>query len=302
MGVAPVEEKRYVDDGADLGYKTRAFVLDVIVRDDQLPNLLASLTNSDFPVEIVRVDVSSRLVPGGTGGGLPGGGGMMTGMGSSGGGMAGMNSEAAYGMPGDPGGGMGYGETEYGAAGLGGGEETILGSGSPYGSSGPGYPGMMPGGGGGMQTASAKGKKALDVAMGDPMLVHVKIGGLMTLYQSAQEADAEAATAEIDQTVAPAPAAPGELVPDETADPNMTEGSEATDPDTETVAPTATELPDGEAEGNSGNATSEATDPEANPSAVPDNSSEEPGASKAPGTEPSESEPSESAPTGAGDS
>lgn len=45
---APVEEDRYVDE-KEGQYKTRAFLLDVIVRDDQLPNLLASLTNSDFP-------------------------------------------------------------------------------------------------------------------------------------------------------------------------------------------------------------------------------------------------------------
>jgi hypothetical protein len=50
---AAKKEVRYVDDAEkDQGYKTRAFLLDVIVRDERLPDLLAKLTNSDFPVEI----------------------------------------------------------------------------------------------------------------------------------------------------------------------------------------------------------------------------------------------------------
>ena len=227
----PVEEVRYVDDGAELGYKTRAFLLDVVVRDDQLPNLLASLTNSDFPVEIVRVEVVSRSAPRGSGGGMPGGGmpgmdgGMMSSMGSAGGGdMADMGGGAGYGMPDDLGGGAGFGSgAELPDAGVGPG---IYGSGSGGYDGGAGYPGMMPGApGAGAGLAQNKGKEALQVAMADPLLVMVKIGGLMTLYQSAQEAESQAATAETDQASAPEPAAPGELVPDETADPNMTDAA-----------------------------------------------------------------------------
>jgi hypothetical protein len=220
---APVEEVRYVDDGVDLGYKTRAFLLDVIVRDDQLPNLLASLTNSDFPVEIVRVEVVSRSAPrsSGGGGGMPGmDGGMMSGMGAGGSGdMADMGGGPGFGMAGDLGGG---------GAGFGAGAEMpdASATGGAFGAEaggGAGYGAMMPGGGAG--AAQNKGKEAIQVAMADPLLVMVKIGGLMTLYQSAQEADAQAATAETDQASAPEPAAPGELVPDETADPNMTDAS-----------------------------------------------------------------------------
>ena len=223
---APVEEVRYVDDGADLGYKTRAFLLDVIVRDDQLPNLLASLTNSDFPVEIVRVEVVSRSAPrsSGGGGGMPGmGPGMMSGMGAGGSGdMADMGGGPGFGMAGDLGGG---------GAGFGAGAEMpdASATGGAYGAESGGYDGgagsraMMPGGGAG--AAQNKGKEAIQVAMADPLLVMVKIGGLMTLYQSAQEADAQAATAETDEASAPEPAAPGELVPNETADPNMTDAS-----------------------------------------------------------------------------
>ena len=223
---APVEEVRYVDDTADSGYKTRAFLLDVIVRDDQLPNLLASLTNSDFPVEIVRVEVVSRSAPrsSGGGGGMPGmGPGMMSGMGAGGSGdMADMGGGPGFGMAGDLGGsgaGFGAGAEMPDASATGG----AFGAEAGGYDGGAGYGAMMPGGGAG--AAQNKGKEAIQVAMADPLLVMVKIGGLMTLYQSAQEADAQAATAETDQASAPEPAAPGELVPDETADPNMTDAS-----------------------------------------------------------------------------
>ncbi len=56
----PAAEVRYVDGAdKDIGYKTRAFLLDVVIRDERLPDLLAKLTNSDFPVEIVRVEITS---------------------------------------------------------------------------------------------------------------------------------------------------------------------------------------------------------------------------------------------------
>lgn len=58
---------------------------------------------------------------------------------------------------------------------------------------GSGYPGGSPGGAGG-GLAAAKGQAALQAAMADPLLISVKIGGLMTLYQSAQETETEAAT------------------------------------------------------------------------------------------------------------
>lgn len=102
-------------------------------------------------------------------------------------------------------------------------------------------PGMTPGmpggnslpGGTGASGIGTKGMETYQAAMSDPLLMTVRIGGLLTLYQSAQEAESEAATAEIDQAAAPAPAAPGELVPEDTADPNMTDTSEnpeGTDP------------------------------------------------------------------------
>jgi hypothetical protein len=230
-GGAPAEEKRYVDGGdgdTTLGYKTRAFLLDVLIRDDQVPNLLASLTNSDFPVEIVRVEIVSKFTPSKGPAGMTGGPGM---------GEMGPGSEMASAMPGmgdmsgSPEGGYGAsadsafaGAGSFGSEGVGsfagGAEEFDAGS-----LSGAGAMGMVPGmSGPGAPGVGAKGKEVIQAAMNDPLLVHVKIGGLMTLYQSAQEANAEATTAETDQAAAPvaapqtdATAVPGE--PTAPADP-----------------------------------------------------------------------------------
>lgn len=46
--------KRYVDDG-DLPYKTRAFKMTLIMDHRQLPEFLVELTNSPFPVRVLRV-------------------------------------------------------------------------------------------------------------------------------------------------------------------------------------------------------------------------------------------------------
>lgn len=214
-GGAPAEEKRYVDGGdgdTTLGYKTRAFLLDVMIRDDQVPNLLASLTNSDFPVEIVRVEIVSKLTPSKGAGGMTGGPGMgEMGIGSEmAGGMTGMSE-----MTGAAEGGGYVAEDPYAGTGGFGGEGGLLGSGgADYDPSalagGSAAMGMAPGmsglgvAGGGAQ--GAKGKEVIQAAMNDPLLVLVKIGGLMTLYQSAQEANAEATTAETDQASTPAAA------------------------------------------------------------------------------------------------
>lgn len=46
---------RYVDDGTKTPYKTRAFYMKVIMDDREIPALLTELTNSPWPIEIVRV-------------------------------------------------------------------------------------------------------------------------------------------------------------------------------------------------------------------------------------------------------
>jgi len=213
-GAAKSEEKRFVDEQP--GYKTRAFLLDVIVRDDQLPNLLASLTNSDFPVEIVRVDITAAS--GKTSGGMGDRGGMMSGGPGMGGdqdsamgmgmGMAPSGSSSTMGgMPG----GMGMGA----GLGSGGGASSSMApgmmSGAPGGMTGMGSggPGLGMGSGMGTGAGTGKGIETLQAAMMDPLLINVRIGGLMTLYQSAQESNTQAAT-ELAEPVTTPVVPPGE--------------------------------------------------------------------------------------------
>jgi len=228
---AAKKEVRYVDDAEkDQGYKTRAFLLDVLIRDDRLPDLLAKLTNSDFPVEIVRVEILSRAVGGGggmSGGGMPGGG--MPGGGMSGGyggeegmagGYGGGMSSGGMGMPGaDTLGGLGG--MPGGAGAMAPGMGRMGGGGSEEGFSGPGgmsgeggYSGE--GSGSGMMGAgsgAAKGLDVLNAAMADPLLIEVRIGGLLTLYMTPEESEMqlkteETAAKEAEKSV-PAVAEPG---------------------------------------------------------------------------------------------
>lgn len=225
LGGAPAEEKRYVDGGdgdTTLGYKTRAFLLDVLIRDDQVPHLLASLTNSDFPVEIVRVEIVSKFTPSRGAGGMSGGPGM-DGMGPGADMAAGMSGIGGMGESNEGDGYPSSGESSFAGGGAFGGEGAAFGGGAEYdpgnlSGMGAGATGMAPGmSGPGGQGSGAKGKEVIQAAMNDPLLVHVKIGGLMTLYQSAQEANAEATTAETDQAAAPAttPAAESSAVPED---------------------------------------------------------------------------------------
>ncbi len=192
-GGSTAEADRYVHEGENLPYKTRAFFLHARVRLDHVARLLAELTNSDFPVEIVRVDLktfsggaaaSTGMMSGGPGGSMGMGGGDMTlGMGGGsedfedmmedGGGMGGLS-------PGGFGGNSGYGDSGEGSdPGLG---DMYEG----YGSNG----GMLGMGGGENQT----GQQALNAAMMDPSLVEIRVAGLMTLYQTQEETEAQIET------------------------------------------------------------------------------------------------------------
>lgn len=228
---APVEEDRYVDE-VEGQYKTRAFLLDVIVRDDQLPNLLASLTNSDFPVEIRRVEVLSGVVStgganAGSGGGsmsmMGGSPGMNLGGGGGGGGGGGDDGDMASGM------GMGMGSS--GSSGMSGGldmGDTGMGMGG-MGMGGMGMSGMGMGGMG-LGGPGAAGGDPVAIALADPLLVTVKIGGLMTLYQSLAETNAQEETekaAETEQSSS-APPDPADLTSTE-PDAEMSGDAAATD-------------------------------------------------------------------------
>lgn len=217
-------EDRYVDDEDGLGYKTRAFLLHVKIRESDIPALLASLTNSDFPVEIVRVDFNAFA-----GGSLSmGGGDMLSGpMGGEGDGgdlalgggegeYGGYGGYGAYG--GDTGSGTDDGSYDPGdIGGSGGGEGEPMGEGpgvggyGGYGMSGRGYGGIA---GPTFNTT----QEMLSAAMGNPYLRELRIGGLMTLYQSREESNAESATEA---------AAAEEAAESEAAPPVVPEGTES---------------------------------------------------------------------------
>jgi len=234
MGVA-APEVRYVDGAdSDIGYKTRAFLLDVVIQDERLPDLLAKLTNSDFPVEIVRVEITPHTATGG--GGF---GGMMTGTnvdddddrkGGRLGGIAGLGG-LAFG-----GGGGGFGNGGFGGGGFGGGGFGGGGFNQPA-LGGPGFGGNngLYGNANGTEVEVsplevAKATETLNAAMSDPSLIEVHIGGLLTLYMTpaetemqakAEESDAKeaataapAATSDATSSAGAADAVPTDAVPD----------------------------------------------------------------------------------------
>ena len=193
------KEVRYVDDAEkDQGYKTRAFLLDVVVRDERLPDLLAKLTNSDFPVEIRRVEILSRAA--GASSSMSGMGG--EGMSGYGGGMSG-----AEGYGGEA--PSGFGESSGMAAGssmmgsrMAGGLSDLAGGGGGLAGYGLGAEGGYPGESGMMEPGvgtDAVAMKAIEMvkaAMADPLLIEVRIGGLLTLYMTPEEVLTQAKTEE----------------------------------------------------------------------------------------------------------
>jgi len=283
---ASAKEVRYVDDAEkDQGYKTRAFLLDVLIRDERLPDLLAKLTNSDFPVEIVRVEIKSRTA--GSGGGMSGGYGGGEGMsGGYGGGMPG----SGMGMPGgDMSGGMS------GFSGKGSGMPPGMGGGG-VGSEG-GYSGLggMSGAGGysdegigsGITGAGPEGTKAVEVlnaAMADPLLIEVRIGGLLTLYMTPEESVTQAKTEETAakeaESSTPAVAEPGASDTKAGAEPGSLDV-----PDTSGTSDSGSEVP-------ATGSTPDTTFPTVPGTSVPDASAAGPAAvDTIPGQSPSSQEP-----------
>ncbi len=189
-GAVARKEVRYVDDAEkDQGYKTRAFLLDVVIRDERLPDLLAKLTNSDFPVEIVRVEIMSRSV----GGGMPGGGMSGGGMRMPGGGML----AGGMGMPGGLSGG--FGAMSPGKGGGAGGFPGLGGMPGVGGYRGEDEVGGYRGEDGDSDivgVGAAGGVEVMNAALADPLLIEVSIGGLLTLYMTPEESERQAKTEE----------------------------------------------------------------------------------------------------------
>ncbi|MCA9065491.1 MAG: hypothetical protein KDA96_20630, partial [Planctomycetaceae bacterium] len=235
-GQAPAEDDRYVDDKDELPYRTRAFTLHVKVLASDIPVFMTSLTNSDYPVEIVRAD----LFFGGPTSGSAGGMGMGDAEGGYGGGMGGgigdmgadpYGSTDGYGAaPGGYGGApSGYGDAEGGGDPSGGYGD---GYGSPYGG-GDGYGDGYGGAGGEMLSEKETAQKRLQVALANPGLVDLRIGGLLTIYRTPEEETAEKEaenTTESDASaVDPAEMSEGEGTSDDPAaspgEPGATDGA-----------------------------------------------------------------------------
>ena len=265
--------KRYVDEGPDLPYKTRAFKMTVVMDHRKIPEFLVELTDCPFPVTILRVNWAmknpdQRYDQAGPtaskgGPGMMGGGEMMGGMGAPGGSGFKDNSLGGSGaggfgggmMPGGGFGGMGAPGGGFGA-GMGSGGAGMPGF-SPLGGGMGGMPGLgggmdmgmegMPGGGFGPSTVGRNlaggnrgvtGVQEMRMAMLDPYLATVVVGGLMTIYRD---------PAEVDKTVEEAAVAAEEATTD--AATSAADGAEAagaetapgtTPPATEGAAPGAT--------------------------------------------------------------
>lgn len=208
------DTKRYVHDEEAMPYRTRAFMLKVKILQQNIPNLLAELTNSKFPVEIVRVDAEFGNDPeltesGGAGQYSSAGSGGYESGGGAGGYEKGMGGSMSSGMSGGM--DMMGGGTAKGGGGLFG----------PYGPSGTPPWARIP------LTAAEKksiqdGKGVFADAMNNADLSIVRVAGLMTMYRSKAEneaeAEAEAAAEEESQATSTsdgsAPEAPKESNPD----------------------------------------------------------------------------------------
>ena len=208
--------RRYVDDGEELPFRTRGFYLELVMNHESVPILIAQLTTSNWPVEILRVhqqDLYEDDIPGVNGGesgdGMPAG--RNAGPGSNGGrSMPGADAAGGRGMP------------AAGAGSAAGGESMTSPVLALFGGGGQGAGGMpgaaggrnMPGAGGGaagrfgmpranfsaggrntgggasaqppMSEQEKKGRQTLAAAMNDKDLVHVAIAGLLTLYSPPQ--------------------------------------------------------------------------------------------------------------------
>ena len=176
---------RYVHAGDDLPYRTRAFLLKVKIKQQEIPRLLAELTNSKFPVEIIRVDMS--FVNENGGGGMSGRG--------MGGGMGMENEDYGADVPENE-------QSSMSSMMSGGGRGGAGGFAGGIGSSGTSLDTLFQKCGDNRtdprdpiseeeRDNEAKGRNYLAKAMIDPDLAVVRVAGLMTMYRSEAETEAE---------------------------------------------------------------------------------------------------------------
>lgn len=239
--------KRYVHDDEAMPFRTRAFVLKVKILQQNIPNLLAELTNSKFPVEIVRVDAvfgnDPKLSSASGNSGYSGG--QFGSSQYSSGGSSGYedNSSSSYESSES---GMGSGVSSGMSMMMSGGGNTKSagGLGSPFGPNGvpPGSLGRKP------TRAELKkiadGKGVFASAMLNPDLSIVRVAGLMTMYRSQSENEAEAESEAAAETESQAtstnsgtstesadgtPADPGTTEPDDSGTDSKDDSATATD-------------------------------------------------------------------------
>lgn len=193
---AKSEIKRYIDFVEGQPYKRRGFSIKLVMDHRKVPDLIAELMNSPFPVEIVRVQQVWLSDSGNTSGGNQMGGSGASGFAGfkpSAGGDVGNNAAAATGFTEDDGGGA------------------TAGFGNP-----------MPTGATGRSGTSGSGSAA---AMADPNLAQVSIVGVWTLYMPPLPAtDAE----QITPPKSAAPASGLAVTPENVTSPAATEAGAAT--------------------------------------------------------------------------
>ncbi|MBD3676694.1 MAG: hypothetical protein HUJ26_24540 [Planctomycetaceae bacterium] len=241
----PAGPDRYVDDEEGYPFRTRAFVLGVLMDHNELPKFMSELSRSDWPIQIIRVQMAAvnpdNLADAGRAGGRMGGrpGMTMTPGGSYGTSPGGYGSGGGFGFGGGGGSSEGYSE------GPGGGFTT---GGIPGRQSG-----MSPGGG----LNSGINSGLIQKAMSDPELAEVWIGGLITLFRPIEEQEDPNATEDpLDFSAQPENPEASELteeatedspeVTEPTADPSETvpSESEGSTPETEEKkTPNSTEVP-----------------------------------------------------------
>ena len=256
---APDGTKRYLDFVEGQPYKRRGFYIKLVMDHRKLPELLAELMHSPFPVEIVRVQqvwLNDSAGPAdGTGtmaGGRGAAGGLMGGAGAGGFGAGGAGGGAAGGLMtggAGPGGGL-----MTGGAGSGGGGGKSFGSFKPpatggFGAAGGGAAAGFVEGDGDRGNAGAAARSGLtgsgsSSAMSDPNLAQVAILGVWTLYlppppvtDGGQVAPPNSATGSPDLVTSPTPSAdttagtaPSDSKP-ATTEPTEAPGEESKKPD-----------------------------------------------------------------------
>ncbi|MEO1994015.1 MAG: hypothetical protein ABGZ17_01930 [Planctomycetaceae bacterium] len=229
-GQSSKNAKRYVDNDESRPFKTRGFYLQVVMKHDQLPDLIAELTNSKWPVEILRVqqeDLHKDNIQGSDGG-----------AGASGIGGRGLSmmrsSPAAAGPP------SGLGAPSA-ASSFGGGDPAGLsGLSSPSGGFGQSVAQLGAGGDGDTATQQTGGDQStptLSAAQQDRGLARVSIAGLMTLYSPPPAPDASEMASAADGIDASAEGTAAQQPNDDTTPP-VNEGTEP--PSDSEDAPTTT--------------------------------------------------------------